>query len=206
MHCDLLNAGGCPVAFAKTISGHADAVLYLTGQQRSHGLIPSVPLDLESNGDGAFSASRRVHGRWPRVPVFRRGVRRIDQVPVSPAVPVSTGDCPMRISKLGSEQYIRFFGEKKGAAQKLYVNVRSFSSAHTVVEVAERKSPLAGFTESLQTQRQFVVPAETARSLLDSCTVRQRDRRFSRIARGGRTGSGGTVDFASGAPLASTPW
>ena len=114
--------------------------------------------------------------------------------PVSPRTPVLPR-LPYAISKLASEQYLRFFCERRGAVGS-YVNVRFFG-AYGPYE-APRKITTRWLRAMAAGQRTFVVRGD-GRNLIDFMYVDDAADGFLALvkARGERL----TVDFASGSPV-----
>jgi nucleoside-diphosphate-sugar epimerase len=114
--------------------------------------------------------------------------------PVSPASAVSPR-LPYAISKLASEQYVRFFAERR-ASVKSYVNVRFFG-AYGPYEPARKITTrwLQGLAEG---QREFVIRGD-GKNLIDFMYVDDAVDGFLALLKA--EGTGATVDFASGAPV-----
>jgi len=192
LHCDLLNADD--VAEVRgAVGGHADAVMYLA-----------------ANGDPAASSE---HPRWDLESNTTALVNFLEGCPaghlvyvssgavydgltgeVTPATPVSPR-LPYAISKLASEQYVRYFAERRGTLGS-YVNVRFFG-AYGPYEAA-RKITTRWLRGMAAGQREFAVRGD-GRNLIDFMYVDDAVTGFLRLlqARGERL----TVDFASGAPV-----
>ena len=113
---------------------------------------------------------------------------------VSPATPVSPR-LPYAISKLASEQYIRFFAERRGTLAS-YINVRFFG-AYGPYE-AERKITTRWLRAMAAGQREFVVRGD-GQNLIDFMYVDDAVDGLLALLR--RAASVATVDFASGAPV-----
>jgi UDP-glucose 4-epimerase len=113
---------------------------------------------------------------------------------VTPATPVSPR-LPYAISKLASEQYLRFFAERRGSVGS-YVNVRFFG-AYGPYEPA-RKITTKWLQAITAGQRAFTIRGD-GRNLIDFMYVDDAADGFLALlrARGARL----TVDFASGAPV-----
>ncbi|HYE86314.1 MAG TPA: NAD-dependent epimerase/dehydratase family protein [Vicinamibacterales bacterium] len=171
---------------------------------------PDAMLYLAANGDPAAS-SERV--RWDLESNTVAFVTTLEQCPaghvvyvssgavydglrgdVSPATPVSPR-LPYAISKLASEQYLRFFAEHHGSVQS-YVNVRFFG-AYGPYE-APRKITTRWLRAMSAGQREFVVRGD-GRNLIDFMYVDDAVDGFLALVRA--TGEKRTVDFASGSPL-----
>jgi len=192
VQCDLLNEHDVK-ALAASLGGRPDAMLYLA-----------------ANGDPAASAE---HPRWDLDSNTAAFVTTLEHCPadhvvylssgavydgltgtVSPATSVSPS-LPYAISKLASEQYLRFFAEKRQTV-KSYVNVRFFG-AYGPYE-AERKITTKWLTAMAAGQRDFVIRGD-GRNLIDFMYVDDAVDGFLALA--GAAGTRATVDFASGAPV-----
>ena len=178
---------------AAAIGGRADAVLYLA-----------------ANGDPAASAERPLWDLQSNTTAFVTFLEHCaaDHVvylssgavydgldgPVTPATPVSPR-LPYAISKLASEQYLRFFAERRHAVGS-YVNVRFFG-AYGPYE-PPRKITTKWLTAIAAGQREFVLRGD-GNNLIDFMYVDDAvDGMLTLLkARGERA----TVDFASGAPV-----
>jgi UDP-glucose 4-epimerase len=189
--CDLLDAPA--VASVAQSTGRADAVLYLA-----------------ANGDPALSATRAgldlslntvafvnflEHFRAGHVVYVSSGAvydgLRGD---VSPSTAVSPR-LPYAISKLASEQYLRFFCERRGSVDS-FINVRFFG-AYGPFE-APRKITTRWLTAVAAGQREFVIRGN-GENLIDFMYVDEAvDGLLSMVA---ASGSRLTVDFASGTPV-----
>ena len=113
---------------------------------------------------------------------------------VSPATPVAPR-LPYAISKLASEQYLRFFAERRGSVDS-YVNVRFFG-AYGPYE-APRKITTRWLEAMAAGQREFVVRGD-GKNLIDFMYVDDAVDGF--LALVNANGEKRTVDFASGAPI-----
>jgi UDP-glucose 4-epimerase len=113
---------------------------------------------------------------------------------VTPATPVSPR-LPYGISKLASEQYVRYFAERRGTLGS-YVNVRFFG-AYGPYE-AERKITSRWLQAMTSGQREFVVRGD-GRNLIDFMYVDDAVDGFLTLLRA--RGERATVDFASGTPV-----
>ena len=190
--CDLTSAADVS-ALARLIGKKPDAMLYLA-----------------ANGDPALSAKRP---RWDLELNTIAFVNTLEQCPadhvvyvssgavydglngnVTPATPVSP-KLPYAISKLASEQYLRFFCERRGTVSS-YVNVRFFG-AYGPYEPA-RKITTKWLQALARGEREFVIRGD-GRNLIDFMHVDDAVDGFLALvkAKGERL----TVDFASGAPV-----
>jgi UDP-glucose 4-epimerase len=113
---------------------------------------------------------------------------------VSPASAVSPR-LPYAISKLASEQYVRFFAERRGSVNS-YVNVRFFG-AYGPYE-PERKITTRWLQGLANGQREFVIRGD-GRNLIDFMYVDDAVDGFLALVKAG--GTKATVDFASGTPI-----
>jgi nucleoside-diphosphate-sugar epimerase len=102
---------------------------------------------------------------------------------------------PYAISKLASEQYLRFFAERRGSVDS-YVNVRFFG-AYGPYEAA-RKITTRWLEAMAAGQREFVVRGD-GRNLIDFMYVDDAVDGFLALVKA--KGEKRTVDFASGSPI-----
>jgi len=192
VRCDLLNESDVQ-ALARTIGGKPEAMLYLA-----------------ANGDPAASAGRP---RWDLESNTLAFVTCLEHCPADHVVYLSSGAVydglsgavspttavsprlPYAISKLASEQYLRFFAEHRGSVSS-YVNVRFFG-AYGPYEPA-RKITTRWLQALAAGQREFVIRGD-GRNLIDFMYVDDAVDGFLALvkARGQKT----TVDFASGSPV-----
>ena len=189
--CDLLDAADVK-ALAGRI-GRPDAMLYLA-----------------ANGDPAASAERP---RWDLDSNTVAFVTTLEHCPadhvvyvssgavydglkgaVTPATPVSPL-LPYAISKLASEQYLRFFTERRQTVSS-YVNVRFFG-AYGPYE-APRKITTKWLTAIRDGQREFVIRGN-GQNLIDFMYVDDAVDGFLALTKA--AGTRATVDFASGTPV-----
>ena len=113
---------------------------------------------------------------------------------VSPATPVSPR-LPYAISKLATEQYIRFFCERRHAPRS-YINVRFFG-AYGPYKPA-RKITTRWLLALAGGQREFVLRGN-GENLIDFMYVDDAVDGMLRLVKA--AGTSATVDFASGAPV-----
>jgi UDP-glucose 4-epimerase len=192
VRCDLLNESDVQ-ALARTIGGKPEAMLYLA-----------------ANGDPAASAARP---RWDLESNTLAFVTCLEHCPADHVVYLSSGAVydglsgavsptsavsprlPYAISKLASEQYLRFFAEHRGSVSS-YVNVRFFG-AYGPYEPA-RKITTRWLQALAAGQREFVIRGD-GRNLIDFMYVDDAVDGFLALvkARGEKL----TVDFASGSPV-----
>ena len=192
VRCNLLNESDVQL-LARTVGATPDAMLYLA-----------------ANGDPAASATRP---RWDLEANTVSFVTCLEHCPADHVVYLSSGAVydgltgavtpatavsprlPYAISKLASEQYLRFFAEHSGKVQS-YVNVRFFG-AYGPYE-APRKITTRWLQALADGQREFVIRGD-GKNLIDFMYVDDAVDGFLALlnARGARL----TVDFASGAPV-----
>jgi len=190
--CDLMSASDVS-ALARTIGTKPDAMLYLA-----------------ANGDPALSSKRP---RWDLESNTVAFVNTLEQCPADHVVYVSSGAVydglrgevspasvvaprlPYAISKLASEQYLRFFAERRGTVDS-YINVRFFG-AYGPYEPA-RKITRRWFEGMASGQREFVVRGD-GQNLIDFMYVDDAVDGF--LALVNAKGERRTVDFASGSPI-----
>jgi nucleoside-diphosphate-sugar epimerase len=192
IRCNLLNEGDVQM-MAKAIGSTPDAMLYLA-----------------ANGDPAASAERP---RWDLESNTVAFVTCLEHCPASHVVYVSSGAVydglsgavtpaspvsprlPYAISKLASEQYLRFFAERRETV-KSYVNVRFFG-AYGPYE-APRKITTRWLQALANGQREFVVRGD-GKNLIDFMYVDDAVDGFLALVKA--QGARMTVDFASGTPV-----
>jgi nucleoside-diphosphate-sugar epimerase len=189
--CNLLAAADMQ-AVTRLLGGSVDAVLYLA-----------------ANGDPAASAERP---RWDLERNTVALVTFLEHCPtghlvyassgavydglkgdVTPATPVSPR-LPYAIAKLASEQYVRFFAERRQTLGS-YINVRFFG-AYGPYEAA-RKITSRWLRSMAAGQREFVIRGD-GRNLIDFMYVDDAVDGFLALLRA--SGTSMTVDFASGTP------
>ena len=189
--CDLLDATDV-TALADRI-GRPDAMLYLA-----------------ANGDPAASAERP---RWDLDSNTAAFVTTLEHCPsnhvvyvssgavydgltgaVTPATPVSPV-LPYAIAKLASEQYLKFFAERRQSVSS-YINVRFFG-AYGPYE-APRKITTKWLSAIRDGQREFVVRGN-GQNLIDFMYVDDAVDGFLSLVKA--AGTRATVDFASGTPV-----
>ena len=192
VRCNLLNEAEVQ-ALARTIGGKPEAMLYLA-----------------ANGDPAASAERP---RWDLESNTLAFVTCLEHCPADHVVYLSSGAVydglsgvvspmsavsprlPYAISKLASEQYLRFFAEHRGSVSS-YVNVRFFG-AYGPYEPA-RKITTRWLQALAAGQREFVIRGD-GQNLIDFMYVDDAVDGFLALVKAG--GQKMTVDFASGAPV-----
>jgi UDP-glucose 4-epimerase len=192
VRCDLLNESDVQ-ALARTIGGKPEAMLYLA-----------------ANGDPAASAERP---RWDLESNTLAFVTCLEHCPADHVVYLSSGAVydglsgavspqsavsprlPYAISKLASEQYLRFFAEHRGSVSS-YVNVRFFG-AYGPYEPA-RKITTRWLQALAAGQREFVIRGD-GKNLIDFMYVDDAVDGFLALVKA--RGQKMTVDFASGSPV-----
>ena len=178
---------------ARTIGGKPDAMLYLAANGDPAASSQRVRWDLELNTLAFVTclehcpASHVVYLSSGAVYDGLRGA-------VSPATAVSP-TLPYAISKLASEQYLKFFAEHRGAVDS-YVNVRFFG-AYGPYE-APRKITTRWLQAMAGGQREFVIRGD-GKNLIDFMYVDDAVDGFLKLVAG--KGAKVTVDFASGSPV-----
>ena len=192
VRCDLVNESDVQ-ALARTIGDKPDAMLYLA-----------------ANGDPAASAERP---RWDLESNTLAFVSCLEHCPADHVVFLSSGAVydglsgavspttavsprlPYAISKLASEQYLRFFAEHRGSVSS-YVNVRFFG-AYGPYEPA-RKITTRWLQALAAGQREFVIRGD-GQNLIDFMYVDDAVDGFLALVKA--RGQKMTVDFASGSPV-----
>ena len=192
VNCDLLNEDEVR-SLARAIGSKPDAMLYLAANGDPAASAERPRWDLESNTLAFVTCLE--HCPADHVVYLSSGAVYDGLAgPVSPACAVSPR-LPYAISKLASEQYLRFFTEQRGSIGS-YINVRFFG-AYGPYEAA-RKITTRWLTAMSAGQREFVVRGDGG-NLIDFMYVDDAVDGFLALvtARGTRA----TVDFASGAPV-----
>ena len=192
VRCNLLDEQDVR-GLAAQFGGWADAMLYLAANGDPAASAERVRWDLESNAVALVNTLE--HCPADHV-VFVSSGAVYDGLhgSVTPRTPVLPR-LPYAISKLASEQYLRFFCERRGAVGS-YINVRFFG-AYGPYE-APRKITTRWLRAMAAGQRAFIVRGD-GRNLIDFMYVDDAVDGFLALmnARGERL----TVDFASGAPV-----
>lgn len=192
VQCNLLSALDVR-QLAATIGGTPDAMLYLAanGDPAASSLRPRW--DLESNTVAFVNTLEQCPAK--HVVYFSSGaVYDGLHGEVTPATPVSP-KLPYAISKLASEQYLRYFCEHRGTVSS-YVNVRFFG-AYGPYE-AERKITTKWLRALARGEREFVIRGD-GRNLIDFMYID--DAVDGLLALLKAAGERLTVDFASGTPV-----
>ncbi len=192
VRCDLLNEDEVKL-LARAIGGRPDAMLYLAANGDPAASAERPRWDLESNTVALVTCLEQCpadHVVYVSSGAVYDGLRG----PVSPASAVSPR-LPYAISKLASEQYLRFFAEQRGSVGS-YINVRFFG-AYGPYEPA-RKITTRWLSAMATGQREFVIRGN-GENLIDFMYVDDAVDGFLTLVRA--TGTRATVDFASGAPV-----
>ena len=192
VRCDLLNEDEVK-SLARAIGGRPDAMLYLAANGDPAASAERPRWDLESNTVALVTCLEQCpadHVVYVSSGAVYDGLRG----PVSPASAVSPR-LPYAISKLASEQYLRFFAEQRGSVGS-YINVRFFG-AYGPYEPA-RKITTRWLSAMAAGQREFVIRGN-GENLIDFMYVDDAVDGFLTLVRA--TGTRATVDFASGAPV-----
>ena len=192
VQCDLLDPRAVD-ALAQTVGGRADAVLYLAANGDPAASAERPRWDLDSN-TGAFVTFLEHCPASHVVFVSSGAVYDGLEGTVTPETPVSPL-LPYAISKYASEQYLRFFVERRGSVDS-GISVRFFG-AYGPYE-APRKITTRWLQAMAGGQREFVVRGD-GENLIDFMYVDDAVDGFLALvqARGQST----VVDFASGAPV-----
>ena len=192
MQCDLTNEADVQ-RLARTLGGTPDAMLYLAANGDPAASSERVRWDLDSNTVAFVTCLEQCpaqHVVYLSSGAVYDGLRGS----VSPETPVSPR-LPYAISKLASEQYLRFFAERRHTIDS-YINVRFFG-AYGPYEAA-RKITTRWFEAMAAGQRDFVVRGD-GRNLIDFMYVDDAVDGFLALVKA--KGEKRTVDFASGAPI-----
>jgi UDP-glucose 4-epimerase len=192
MKCNLLDESDVQ-RLARTIGEKPDAMLYLAANGDPAASSQRVRWDLESN-TVAFVTCLEQCPAHHVVYVSSGAVYDGLHGEVSPSTPVSPR-LPYAISKLASEQYLRFFAEHRGTVNS-YVNVRFFG-AYGPYE-APRKITTRWLEAMAAGQRDFVVRGD-GNNLIDFMYVDDAVDGFLALVKA--KGEKHTVDFASGSPI-----
>ena len=192
VRCDLLNESDVQ-ALARTIGGKPEAMLYLAANGDPAASAEQPRWDLESNTLALVTCLE--HCPADHVVYLSSGaVYDGLSGAVSPATAVSPR-LPYAISKLASEQYLRFFAEHRGSVSS-YVNVRFFG-AYGPYEPA-RKITTRWLQALAAGQREFVIRGD-GQNLIDFMYVDDAVDGFLALVKA--RGQKMTVDFASGSPV-----
>jgi nucleoside-diphosphate-sugar epimerase len=190
--CDLLDETRV-MALSQSIGGRPDAMLYLAANGDPAASAERPRWDLESNTLALVTCLE--HCPADHVVYVSSGAVYDGLLgPVSPTTAVSPR-LPYAISKLASEQYLRFFAERRATVQS-YVNVRFFG-AYGPYE-APRKITTRWLQAMAAGQREFVVRGD-GENLIDFMYVDDAVEGFLALVKA--PGTCATVDFASGTPV-----
>ena len=192
VQCDLTDVSAVQ-RLAVEIGGTPDAMLYLAANGDPAASSERVRWDLDSNTVALVTCLEHCPAKHV-VYVSSGAVYDGLSGSVSPETPVSPR-LPYAISKLASEQYVRFFAERRGTVDS-YVNVRFFG-AYGPYE-APRKITTRWMEAMAGGQREFVVRGD-GRNLIDFMYVDDAVDGFLALVKA--AGERRTVDFASGAPI-----
>jgi UDP-glucose 4-epimerase len=192
VHCDLSSESDVREV-ARIVGGRADAALYLAANGDPAAASEQPRWDLESNTATLLTFLEHCpteHLVFASSGAVYDGLRG----PVSPSTPVAPR-LPYAISKLASEQYIRFFAEKRGTVGS-YINVRFFG-AYGPFE-AELKITTRWLRALAAGEREFVVRGD-GQNLIDFMYVDDAVDGYLTLLEA--RGTSATVDFASGTPV-----
>jgi UDP-glucose 4-epimerase len=191
VQCDLRDAAAVRAAAAQ--GGPVDAALYLAANGDPAASAERPRWDLESNTVAVVTFLEH----WPvghLVYLSSGAVYDGLAGAVSPSTPVAPR-LPYAISKLASEQYIRFFSERRHAPAS-FINVRFFG-AYGPYEPA-RKITTRWLLALAAGQREFTLRGN-GENLIDFMYVDDAVDGMLRLVEA--TGTSMTVDFATGAPI-----
>ena len=190
--CNLLDEGDVQ-RLSRTIGEKPDAMLYLAANGDPAASSQRVRWDLESNTLAFVTCLEQCPAKHV-VYVSSGAVYDGLHGSVTPATAVSPA-LPYAISKLASEQYLKFFCEHRGSVDS-YVNVRFFG-AYGPYE-APRKITTRWLQAMAAGQRQFVIRGD-GKNLIDFMYVDDAVDGFLALVKA--AGARLTVDFASGSPV-----
>jgi UDP-glucose 4-epimerase len=190
--CNLLDESDVQ-RLAHAVGGKPDAMLYLAANGDPAASSERVRWDLESNTLAFVTCLEHCPARHV-VYVSSGAVYDGLRGEVSPQTAVSPR-LPYAISKLASEQYLRFFAEHRGTVES-YVNVRFFG-AYGPYEAA-RKITTKWLRALKNGEREFVIRGD-GRNLIDFMYVDDAVDGFLALVQA--SGARLTVDFASGTPV-----
>lgn len=192
IRCDLTDADSVRGLLA-AVGGPIDAVLYLAANGDPAVSAQAPARDLHQNSVALVTLLEQCQAGHV-VYVSSGAVYDGLQGPVTPATPVSPR-LPYAISKLASEQYLRFFCERRGSVGS-FINARFFG-AYGPHEAA-RKITTRWLSAVLAGQREFVLRGN-GENLIDFMYVDDAVDGFLSLVKAGGTRL--TVDFASGTPV-----
>jgi len=189
--CDLTDAAAVRALADET--GSADAALYLAANGDTAASAERPRWDLESNTVALVTFLE--HCPVDHIVYLSSGAVYDGIVgAVSPATPAAPR-LPYAISKLASEQYVRFFSERRHVPRS-YINVRFFG-AYGPYEPA-RKITTRWLLALAAGQREFTLRGN-GENLIDFMYVDDAVDGMLRLSQA--AGTSATVDFASGAPV-----
>ena len=191
VRCDLMDPGGVK-QLAQSV-GRASAVLYLAANGDPVASAERPRWDLESNTVALVNFLEHCpvdHMVYVSSGAVYDGLTG----PVSPSTPVSPR-LPYAISKLASEQYVRFFAERRHTLGS-YINVRFFGAYGPYEPL--RKITTRWMRAVMDGERALTVRGD-GENLIDFMYVDDAVDGF--LALTAAAGQSGTVDFASGAPI-----
>jgi UDP-glucose 4-epimerase len=192
VRCDLVDPASVR-ALAERIGGRADAVLYLAANGDPAASVERPRWDLESNTLALVTFLE--HCRVGHLVYVSSGAVYDGAAgAVSPATAVSP-HLPYAIAKLASEQYVRFFAERRRTVDS-YVNVRFFGAYGPYEPL--RKITTKWMRTVMDGQRELTVRGD-GENLIDFMYVDDAVDGF--LALTAAAGVRATVDFASGAPV-----
>lgn len=192
IRCDLTNEADV-VALARAAGGRVDAVLYLAANGDPAVSVDRPRWDLESTAVGVVNFLE--HCLTAHVVYVSSGAVYDGLIgAVTPATAV-TPVLPYAISKLASEQYVRFFAERRHAIDS-YINVRFFGAYGPYEPL--RKVTTRWMRAVMDGQRQFTIRGD-GENLIDFMYVD--DAVDGLLALTASSGTSATVDFASGEPI-----
>ena len=192
VRCDLTSAADA-LQLSRTIGGRVDAALYLAANGDPAESATRPRWDLESNTVALVTFLEHCaidHLVYLSSGAVYDGLNG----PVSPSTPVTPG-LPYAISKLASEQYVRFFAARRHALGS-YFNVRFFG-AYGPYEPS-RKITTRCLRAMMDGERQLTIRGD-GENLIDFMYVDDAVDGFLKLV--ASTGTSGTVDFGSGAPI-----
>jgi nucleoside-diphosphate-sugar epimerase len=192
VRCNLLDEAEVQ-SLARTIGSKPDAMLYLAANGDPAASASRPRWDLESNTVALVTCLQHCPADHV-VYVSSGAVYDGLSGPVTPATAVSPR-LPYAISKLASEQYLRFFADH-GDQVRSYVNVRFFG-AYGPYEAA-RKITTRWLQALANGQREFVIRGD-GKNLIDFMYVDDAVDGFLALVKA--AGARLTVDFASGSPV-----
>lgn len=192
VQCDLANAESVRNLMTAA-GGPIDAVLYLAANGDPAVSATAPLVDLHQNTVAPVTFLDQCHAGHV-VYVSSGAVYDGLQGPVSPATPVSPR-LPYAISKLATEQYLRYFCERRGSVGS-FINVRFFG-AYGPYE-AVRKITTRWLSAVAAGQREFAIRG-TGENLIDFMYVDDAVDGFLALVKA--AGARLTVDFASGTPV-----